>query len=212
MLRKMGTLLLSGFIVFAGMGIVNDGVEAKAGSKFEVKLKRCIDGDTAEFTKVGKTRFLYVDTPESTTKKESYGLESSQYTCAKLKSAKKIYLQYDGPKKDKYGRTLAWVWTDKTFLQRELIRRGYVKKFYDYGNYSYEAELVRLQKDAQKRKVGLWSGKKSVADTPVKKPVSGKKYKNCTEMRKDYPNGVKRGHPSYESKHDRDKDGYACEK
>ncbi|NEU31229.1 excalibur calcium-binding domain-containing protein [bacterium LRH843] len=30
-------------------------------------------------------------------------------------------------------------------------------------------------------------------------------------MRVYYPNGVKKGHPAYESKHDRDKDGWACE-
>lgn len=37
-------------------------------------------------------------------------------------------------------------------------------------------------------------------------------YKNCTELRKVYPNGVPQDHPAYESKHDRDKDGWACEK
>ena len=44
------------------------------------------------------------------------------------------------------------------------------------------------------------------------KPVQSKSgYKNCTELRKDYPGGVKRGHPAYESKMDRDSDGHACE-
>lgn len=37
-------------------------------------------------------------------------------------------------------------------------------------------------------------------------------FKNCTEMRKFYPNGVSTGHPAYDSKHDRDNDGWACEK
>lgn len=37
-------------------------------------------------------------------------------------------------------------------------------------------------------------------------------FANCTEMREYYPNGVKEGHPAYESKHDRDKDGWACER
>jgi len=42
---------------------------------------------------------------------------------------------------------------------------------------------------------------------------SGKSYyKNCTELRKDYPNGVGASHPAYDSKHDRDKDGWACER
>ncbi len=37
-------------------------------------------------------------------------------------------------------------------------------------------------------------------------------FKNCTEMRKTYPNGVKKGHKAYASKLDRDKDNWACEK
>lgn len=36
-------------------------------------------------------------------------------------------------------------------------------------------------------------------------------FKNCTALKQYYPNGVMRGHPAYASKHDRDKDGWACE-
>lgn len=37
-------------------------------------------------------------------------------------------------------------------------------------------------------------------------------FKNCTELRKYYPSGVSSSHPAYASKHDRDKDGWACER
>lgn len=36
-------------------------------------------------------------------------------------------------------------------------------------------------------------------------------YANCTAMRRDYPNGVRSGHPAYRSGLDRDRDGRACE-
>ena len=36
-------------------------------------------------------------------------------------------------------------------------------------------------------------------------------FKNCTALKEHYPDGVKKGHPAYASKHDRDKDGWACE-
>ena len=36
-------------------------------------------------------------------------------------------------------------------------------------------------------------------------------YKNCTELRKDFPSGAMIGHWAYQSKMDRDKDGHACE-
>lgn len=37
-------------------------------------------------------------------------------------------------------------------------------------------------------------------------------YKNCTELRSVYPNGVPSTHPAYEPRHDRDQDDWACER
>lgn len=37
-------------------------------------------------------------------------------------------------------------------------------------------------------------------------------YKNCTELRKDHPRGVPKGHCAYQSRMDRDKDDWACER
>lgn len=37
-------------------------------------------------------------------------------------------------------------------------------------------------------------------------------FKNCTALREYYPSGVQKGHPAYDTKHDRDKDNWACEK
>lgn len=42
-------------------------------------------------------------------------------------------------------------------------------------------------------------------------PGAPTSFKNCTAMRNYYPAGVKSSHPAYASKHDRDKDGWACE-
>ncbi|NOT64389.1 MAG: excalibur calcium-binding domain-containing protein [Acidobacteria bacterium] len=36
-------------------------------------------------------------------------------------------------------------------------------------------------------------------------------FPNCKELRKKYPDGVEKGHPAYDPKLDRDKDGRACE-
>jgi len=200
-MKKNIKLFMSLIILFLLVGR-QDLVEAKAGPKFLVKLVKCIDGDTAQFTKVGTTRFLYVDTPEKNTK---YGKLSANYTCTILKKAKRIELQYDGIKKDKYKRTLAWVWVDGKFHQLNLVKKGYVLKFYDYGTYSYESILQAAQRTAKKNKVGIWSKQPSTSSIPTY-------FKNCTELRKYYPNGVKKGHKAYRKALDRDNDGVACEK
>ncbi|MGD6959412.1 thermonuclease family protein [Rossellomorea aquimaris] len=49
------------------------------------------------------------------------------------------------------------------------------------------------------------------AAAPVATPQQ-EYYQNCTELRKVYPNGVASDHPAYASKHDRDKDDWACER
>lgn len=66
-----------------------------------------------------------------------------------------------------------------------------------------------------------WSGVVTPAPTPTPqpKPDSGltvipgapTSFQNCTTMKKYYPKGVKKGHPAYATKHDRDKDGWACD-
>lgn len=45
---------------------------------------------------------------------------------------------------------------------------------------------------------------------PAQTPVQ-KNFKNCTELKAVYPNGVAKGHPAYQAKMDRDNDGWACE-
>ena len=46
--------------------------------------------------------------------------------------------------------------------------------------------------------------------TPEPPIVTG--FANCTELRAVYPDGVSSSHPAYQSKMDRDKDGWACER
>lgn len=50
--------------------------------------------------------------------------------------------------------------------------------------------------------------------TPITTPSesSRESFKNCTELRKVYPDGVNSSHPAYDKKHDRDGDSLACEK
>lgn len=46
---------------------------------------------------------------------------------------------------------------------------------------------------------------------PVTPPSTQTNFKNCTALRVVYPDGVPSDHPAYQSKMDRDKDGWACE-
>lgn len=134
-------------------------------AKKEVKLSKCVDGDTARFIlnkEEIKARFLAIDTPESvhpTKGVEPYGKEASEYTCNALKNAKKITIEYDpgSDKTDKYKRHLVWVYVDDVLLQKTLIEKGYAKVAYLYGKYQYTEELKEVEEKAKTSKKGIWS-------------------------------------------------------
>lgn len=131
----------------------------------EVVFSSCVDGDTFKI-KMSDTiytvRMLAVDTPESvhpTKKIEFYGKEASDFTCDKLKNAKKIELEYDlnSDEKDKYDRLLAWVFVDDYLLQEMLVSNGYAEVAYLYDDYKYTPLLEDKQEVAKVYKLGIWN-------------------------------------------------------
>ena len=46
---------------------------------------------------------------------------------------------------------------------------------------------------------------------PAPAPSTRTNFKNCTDLKTVHPDGVPQGHAAYQSKMDRDKDGWACE-
>ncbi|MDY3934281.1 MAG: thermonuclease family protein [Bacilli bacterium] len=131
----------------------------------EVKLSKCVDGDTIKVkidNKEYTVRMLAIDTPESVhpdKKVEYYGKEASEYTCNIVSNAKKIELEYDSgsDKTDKYDRLLAWVIVDGELLQDKLISLGYAKVAYLYGDYKYTSLLEEHQELASAKNLGIWN-------------------------------------------------------
>lgn len=133
-------------------------------AKETVEFSDCVDGDTIKVLLDGEKytiRMLAVDTPESvhpTKGVEYYGKEASNYTCEKVKNAKKLEIEYDNDsdKTDKYDRLLVWVFTDGTLLQKDLVANGYAKVAYLYGDYKYTSQLQDAQELASAKSIGIW--------------------------------------------------------
>ena len=131
----------------------------------EVTFESCVDGDTIRVIIEGKKttiRFLAIDTPETKHPKkgvEPYGKEASDYTCNRVKNAKKLEIEYDkgSSKTDKYERELGWIFVDDSLLQKELIEKGYAKVSYLYGKYMYTEELQQEEEKAKESNLGVWS-------------------------------------------------------
>ena len=130
-----------------------------------VKYADCVDGDTIKVfidDKEEIVRLLAIDTPESVkpnSEVEYYGKEASNYTCNRIKKAKKIELEYDSKsdKRDKFDRVLAWVFLDGELLQTSLVANGYAKVAYLYDDYKYNDILIKKQELASAKGIGVWN-------------------------------------------------------
>ncbi len=124
----------------------------------EVTVNKVVDGDTIKVNYQGKeetVRLLYIDTPEATKEVEEYGYEATNMLKGLIMRSDKIYIEFDGNDRDKYGRLLAWVWCDDVLAQEILTKNGLVEDFYDYGNYKYEDEINAAMKYAQDNKIKI---------------------------------------------------------
>ena len=132
--------------------------------RFTVEFSKCVDGDTMKVLNDKKevtVRFLAIDTEESvsSTKENTYmGKVASDYTCNRIKKAKKLEIEYDpgSDKLDKYNRVLGWVYVDDVLLQQELVEIGYAKVAYLYGDYLYTDDLVEVESIAKSAELGIW--------------------------------------------------------
>ncbi len=119
---------------------------------------RVVDGDTIVVKGIGKVRLIGVDTPETVHPRkpvEYFGKEASNFT-KKMVEGKKVRLEYDWQRKDRYGRVLAYVYLkDGTFLNAELIKQGYGHAYTRYS-FKYLEQFRKYEKEARENKRGLW--------------------------------------------------------
>jgi endonuclease YncB( thermonuclease family) len=129
-----------------------------------VVVSRVIDGDTFETESGEKVRLIGIDTPETkhpTKPVEAYGKEAYEFTKNELEG-KRVRLEYDWQEKDKYGRTLAYVYLeDGSLFNAKIIQHGYA---HAYTTYPFKQEFmdafVQLEKEAREAERGLWASEK----------------------------------------------------
>ena len=123
---------------------------------------RVVDGDTFVIEYEGaqeKVRLIGVDTPESVhpnkEKNTEFGNEVSSYSKEQL-TGKKVALEFDVEKRDKYGRLLAYVYLDGQMYNKILLEKGYAKIATYPPNVKYVDDFTKIQKQAREDKQGLW--------------------------------------------------------
>ena len=133
------------------------GVLAAAAAPGQV-VERVVDGDTIIVEGAGSVRLIGVDTPETVHPNrpvEFFGKEASAFT-KRLLEGKRVRLEYDQERADRYGRTLAYVYlADGTFVNAEIIRRGYGHAYTRFPFRHMEA-FRQFEREARNGRRGMW--------------------------------------------------------
>jgi len=125
---------------------------------------RVIDGDTVLLDGRERVRLIGVDTPElhrEGTPVQYFARQASAFTRGRAEG-RAVRLEYERERRDRYGRTLAYVYLeDGTFLNLEIIRRGYGFA-YTRHPFRHLEEFRAAERAARKAGAGLWAEPDSI--------------------------------------------------
>lgn len=126
------------------------------------------DGDTLFMEINGyreKIRLIGIDAPELAQK--PWGRLSKEHLEGILKEANyNVSIEYDLQETDRYGRRLAYLWTeDKELVNQKMLEDGYALLLTIPPNIRYVDDFKSAQREAREKKSGVW-GKKGLRETP----------------------------------------------
>ncbi|WP_257149602.1 thermonuclease family protein [Bacillus thuringiensis] len=128
-------------------------------------ITKVTDGDTFKVKfdngKKETIRLLCIDTPETVHRKkpvQPFGPEASSFTKKMLPIGKKVEVELGISERDKFGRLLAYVYVDGQMINKMLLEKGLARVAYVYApNTTHIDEFNAIQKEAQKKGIGIWS-------------------------------------------------------
>jgi micrococcal nuclease len=119
-------------------------------------IDRVVDGDTVKLTKLGRVRLIGVDTPEVYFHTECFGKQASAFTKHLLPAGTAVSWHADAEPRDRYGRALVYLYDGSTFVNAELVRRGYASQLTIPPDDAHADEFGRLARGAREQGRGLW--------------------------------------------------------
>ncbi len=138
----------------------------------DILVKRVVDGDTLQLENGERVRLIGIDTPEmhfsdklnrdsKRTKQDRstiqrLGRQAYEFT-RDLVEGKRVALEFDVEKYDKYKRILAYVFLkDGTFVNAKIVEDGYASLMTYPPNVKYADLFQKLYKEARENRRGLW--------------------------------------------------------
>ena len=119
-------------------------------------VRRVADGDTFYCQDGRKVRLIGVDSPEL--QQHPFGEQARQALVQLIPPGTAVELQPDVAPTDRYGRVLAYVWSDSKLVNEAMVRNGWAVLYTVPPNVKYADRLEGAQKEARARRTGLWLG------------------------------------------------------
>jgi micrococcal nuclease len=124
-----------------------------------ISVKWVSDGDTIVLRDGRHVRYIGINAPEiahDDHKAEAFGYAAKKYNQS-LVRLKKVRLEFDKEKHDRYGRLLAYIFLlDGTLINKKMIEKGYAYVLHLRPNVKYDSVLLKTQRDAMSAKQGMW--------------------------------------------------------
>ncbi len=152
----------------AEIGSITSTLDGVTASSTNAQVVEVVDGDTIKVLLDGEkkpitVRFLGINTPETVDPRrpvECFGKEASHQAKERM-TGQRVRLEEDtqADNVDKYGRLLRNVYLpDGTDMNAWMVEQGYAYAYVTFPmDKQRKAQMVRLQKEAQDAKRGLWS-------------------------------------------------------
>lgn len=138
----------------------------------DILVKRVIDGDTLQLENGERVRLIGIDTPEVHQSNKLYrdaqrtkqdmttiqklGARSLEFT-KNLAEGKRVSLEFDVERHDRYKRLLAYVYLkDGTFVNAKILEEGYASLMTIPPNIKYVDLFLKLYQEARENRRGLW--------------------------------------------------------
>jgi micrococcal nuclease len=138
------------------------------GDKGHVRVIKAHDGDTIGVILNGrkeKVRLIGIDAPEI--KQRPWGTKArKRLEKILMASNRKVILEFDVEKRDKYGRLLCYVYSpDKNMINLQMLKHGYAALLTIPPNVRHVDEFRKAQHNAREQKLGIWSNS-GLKETP----------------------------------------------
>ena len=196
-IRELISTCINGYILLVCFLLLLGSVSTAYAKQLH-KVVRVIDGDTVVLINGQKIRLLSINTPElgrNSVQNETGGFTSKKFL-KELLLNKRVRLEQDVEKKDRYGRILAHLFLeDGQHINFEMISSGQAILNIHPPNLKYAESLRQAQRLAEERKIGLWSldayQENSATDIVVRGPENWGRFSGQVQKITSFKKGTK---------------------